>query len=837
MRKRTLGAMTLNTLLVLILAGMGFTPGGAVQAASMPAYEVLPALDVGVDSPAAVAVDRQGRIYVAEQADNRVRIFAQGGNLLAQIINLAGAKSVAVDDGGNIYIGSQSGSQGKVAVFDSARTLVGNLAGEFLNPTDIDIHGGQVYVTDKGNGLASGSVRVYDSAGQLVKNIGTPGNGEGQLWHPTTLAIDPVASEILILDRQQVFDKGSGKNVDGVRLQYFNMDGTIKRGYVMRDTAKDPMANPAQVMSPVQLTVDAASRIYITDNMRQEIMVFDNVNNHLGKIADKGPRGLCMTETGRLYVASSYYGRVDVFGVENYAAMNVNPATLSFTATEGVVAPAPQDATVVNSGKADVTWTAATTTDWVTLPSTTGTLPTAATETVPVEVSHDGLAPGTYKGSVTVTAPGMEEVVTVNLTVQAAALQVSPASLLFTASEGSTPTAQVLSISNGSSEPLSWSASADQAWLALSKTAGTAPNTVNVYADTTGLTVGSYTGSITFLNLAGGKSVNVAVTLNIGGATAPPSDAPALPLPGQGAVQAGGKNWSAKQPVPGIALRGVWGNGTRNLLAVGDGGTILSYNGREWKAVSSGTESALQSIWGSVTDSGADIYTVGEKGMLLHSSGRGWSPVATNTTEDLADIWGAGAEVIAAGNNGTILNLTQSSSKNENYVLRSIWGSSAADFFAVGESGTVLHSDGTTWTTMTSDTTQWLNAIWGDPQTGEVFAVGENGTIIHYDGTTWNAMTSGVSVSLHGIYGTAADNLYAVGDSGVVLHYDGATWSVLLAGGISLRDVWADDRQVVAVGDDGLILVGMGSSQRKKGSRGAMNKGLLAPALKGPATR
>ena len=826
----------LSTLLVLVLAGTGFTPGGSVQAASMPTYEVLPALDAGVDSPAAVAADPQGRVYVAEQADNRVRIFSQGGNLLAQIINLAGAKSVAVDEAGNIYVGSQNQGQGSVTVFDSARTLAGHLAGEFINPTDIDIHGGQVYVTDKGNGLTSGSVRVYDSAGQLVKNIGTPGNGEGQLWHPTSLAIDPVASEIVILDRQQVFDKSSGKNVDGVRLQYFNMDGTVKRGYVLRDPAKDPILNPSQVMSPVQLTVDAASRVYITDNMRQEIMVFDNVNNQLGKIAEKGPRGLCMSETGRLYVASSYYERVDVFGVENFASMNVNPSTLSFNATEGNDAPAAQDATIVNSGKGDVTWTAATTNDWVTLPSTTGTLQTAATGTVPVEVRHDGLAPGTYKGSVTVTAPGMEEVVTVNLTVQATALQVSPASLSFTASEGSTPAAQILSVSNGGSEPLNWSAAADQGWLGLSKTAGAAPNTVKVTADTTGLAVGNYTGSITFTNQAGGKSVSVAVALNINSATAPPSDAPALPLPGKGDVNAGGKNWSAKQPAAGVALRGVWGSATRNILAVGDGGTILNYNGREWKTVSSGTTSALQSIWGSVTETGSDLYTVGDGGLLLHSSGRGWSLVTSNTTENLADIWGAGAEVMAAGTGGTILNLTQSTSKNEAVALRSIWGSSATDVFAVGESGTVLHFDGSTWTTMTSDTTQWLNGIWGDPQSGEVFAVGENGAIIHYDGTTWNTMASGVSVALHGVYGTAADNLYAVGDSGVVMHYDGAAWSVLLSGGVNLRDVWADDRQVVAVGDDGLILVGTSSSPRK-GRRGSMNQTLLTPTLKGPETR
>lgn len=833
----------LSTLLVLVLAGMGFTPGGSVQAAILPAYETLPVLDAGVRNPAAVAVDTQGRIYVAETKMNQVRIFSQGGVLVGQIQGLAAPKSVAVDDAGNIYVGCLGqGGQGYVTVLDSSRSFSHKLEGVFTNPTDIDIAGGQVYVTDNGYGIsASGGVWVYNAAGERMNFTSIPAiadsqNVAGEIWHPRSIAIDPVSSEVVILDMKLIPDKYNRNALTDVpRIQFFTMDGTFLRSY-------DKFGynlSVGELNSARQLGVDAASRIFVTDSAHNKVLVYDNANTFLGTMDNsknplRTPGGLSMSATGRLYVAS--LERVEVFGIENYSSMGVQPAILNFTATEGSDAPALQDASVVNSGKSAITWTAATATEWVSLPATGGTLDPAAAGTVPVAVNHDGLAPGTYQGSVKVTTPGMEEMVTVNLKVNPNPLQVNPASLSFAAAEGSTPTAQVVNISNGGSEPLSWSAAEDQSWLTLSKNAGTAPNSLKVYANTTGLTNGTYNGTITFTNLAGGKNVLVAVNLNIGGASAPPSDTPALPLPGQGGVKAGGKNWSVTQPAAGIALRGVWGSATRNLLAVGDGGTILSYNGREWKAISSGTTSALQSVWGSVTDSGSDLYTVGDGGLVLHSSGRGWSPIATNTTENLADIWGVNAEVMAAGSNGTILDLTQSTSKNEAVALRSIWAGSTADVFAVGESGAVLHSDGSTWTTMTSDTTEWLNAVWGYPQSGDVFAVGENGAIIHYDGTTWNAMTSGVSVALHGIYGTTADNLYAVGDSGVVLHYDGAAWSVLLAGGVNLRDVWVDDRQVVAVGDDGLILAGMSSSPRK-GSRGSMNQTLLTPTLKGPETR
>ena len=239
---------------------------------------------------------------------------------------------------------------------------------------------------------------------------------------------------------------------------------------------------------------------------------------------------------------------------------------------------------------------------------------------------------------------------------------------------------------------------------------------------------------------------------------------------------------------------------------------------------------------------------MGEGGTALHFDGTAWSGLDTaDTSEALMDVWGA-TEVLAVGGYGTILNLTQAASANADIALRSLWGSSANDIFAVGE--TTLHSDGTAWTAMAPDTSQWLNAVWGS-SANDVFAVGENGTIIHYDGAHWTAMESGVQETLHGVYGDAPNNVYAVGDNAVVLHYDGTTWNLLLAGGISLRDVWAADRLVVAVGDDGTILTGRSGGTRKEPGRkpkatltggrqtpdqGKVGSGesLQTPSLKGP---
>ena len=39
-------------------------------------------------------------------------------------------------------------------------------------------------------------------------------------------------------------------------------------------------------------------------------------------------------------------------------------------------------------------------------------------------------------------------------------------------------------------------------------------------------------------------------------------------------------------------------------------------------------------------------------------------------------------------------------------TLRAVWGSSATDVFAVGDAGTIVHYDGTTWSSMN---THWLS--------------------------------------------------------------------------------------------------------------------------------
>ncbi len=63
-----------------------------------------------------------------------------------------------------------------------------------------------------------------------------------------------------------------------------------------------------------------------------------------------------------------------------------------------------------------------------------------------------------------------------------------------------------------------------------------------------------------------------------------------------------------------------------------------------------------------------------------------------------------------------------------------------------------------------------LSGVWGSSGSN-VFAVGDLGTILHSNGSSWSAMSSGAGNNLSGVWGSSGSNVFAVGDWGTILHY------------------------------------------------------------------
>jgi hypothetical protein len=165
-------------------------------------------------------------------------------------------------------------------------------------------------------------------------------------------------------------------------------------------------------------------------------------------------------------------------------------------------------------------------------------------------------------------------------------------------------------------------------------------------------------------------------------------------------------------------------------------------------------------------------------------------------------------------------------------TLQGIWGSSADDIYVVGDSGTIVHYDGASWSTVATGTTeQNLKAVWGSSG-NDVWTVGDRRnvgggnyrfTIVHGtdNGSTWTdlAVTSGQN--LKSIWGSSATDIWAVGDawrSGssdryTILHTTngGTSWTNTNTVGTStpqtLYGVWGPNADYVyAVGAGGRII-------------------------------
>ena len=256
-------------------------------------------------------------------------------------------------------------------------------------------------------------------------------------------------------------------------------------------------------------------------------------------------------------------------------------------------------------------------------------------------------------------------------------------------------------------------------------------------------------------------------------------------------------------------LNSVWSSSASNVIAVGDNGLILHYNGTDWTPMTSSTSDSLMSVWGTSAD---NIFALGSSGTILHYDGTAWTRMTSPTYNPLIDIWGASDnDLFAAGLTGGILHYDGNQWEKmpdgpSGAILMDIWGSSGNNLFVVGSS--IFHYDGAVWTEMPAEISGSLRSVWGSSGT-DVFAVGDAGTILRYDGTTWTPTESSTSETLIAVWGNSQDQVFAVSETGSVLRYDGNnTWTQTTSGTHSgltavCRNSGSD---AFAVGQNGLTL-------------------------------
>ncbi len=270
---------------------------------------------------AAVAVDAEGNVLVADSFNNRIRrVDARTGMIttvagvgyqgfsgdgdLATEAKLNSPGGVALDSMGNILIADTFNH--RVRIVDHRTGIISTLVGsgiqgsngdsglairaQLSEPTGLSVDpAGNILIADTGNHR----IRLAEKATGLIFTLagtGTPGfSGDGgtgtaaQLNGPTAVAADG-EGRVLIADtfnnRVRRLDIRTGRiaTIAGTGEQGFGGDGAS--------------ASKAELMEPSGVAVDAKGNILIADTFNNRIRQVDHLSGMITTVVGAGTRGL-----------------------------------------------------------------------------------------------------------------------------------------------------------------------------------------------------------------------------------------------------------------------------------------------------------------------------------------------------------------------------------------------------------------------------------------------------------------------------------------------------------------------------------------------------------------
>ena len=235
-------------------------------------------------SPYGVAVHYQtGNIFVADKSNNRVQVFDKDGKYLYKF-------------------GDRDG------------------AGKMNTPFCIAFYQNKVFVSQYG----AGCLLVYDLNGTFLRQIGSQGNGEGQLKYPYGITINESNGDIFVCDRgnnrvqifskdflfKSQFGKGILKYPSDIKLtnEYiyvlsyinpflysFNYNLTQVQNAVLNSISK-------HLKNPYSFCIDGAGNFIISDYGQHAIVLFNQEGDLVHKITDsiQYPYGVTLDARGRI---------------------------------------------------------------------------------------------------------------------------------------------------------------------------------------------------------------------------------------------------------------------------------------------------------------------------------------------------------------------------------------------------------------------------------------------------------------------------------------------------------------------------------------------------------